>query len=56
MNLKSAGWNVADVMSRWFQAVKDKRASGDHGELHFRHGLGLVLAGIRMGAQVPSGE
>jgi len=39
---------VADVMSRWFQKVKDTRGSGgDHGELHFRHGLGLVIAGIR---------
>ncbi|MFL5619810.1 MAG: TetR/AcrR family transcriptional regulator C-terminal domain-containing protein [Gemmatimonadaceae bacterium] len=38
---------VADVMSRWFQKVKDTRGSGEHGELHFRHGLGLVIAGIR---------
>jgi len=47
---------VADVMSRWFQAVKNTRGSGDHGGMHFRHGLALVIAGIRSGAQVPSGE
>jgi TetR/AcrR family transcriptional regulator, tetracycline repressor protein len=38
---------VADVMSRWFQSVKDSRGSAEHGELHFRHGLALVIAGIR---------
>ncbi len=38
---------VADVMSRWFQAVKDKRSAGDHSEMHFKHGLALVIAGIR---------
>jgi TetR/AcrR family tetracycline transcriptional repressor len=38
---------VADVMSRWFQAVKDTRGSGDHVGMHFRHGLELVIAGIR---------
>ena len=38
---------VADVMSRWFQAVKDTRGSGDHTGMHFRHGLALVIAGIR---------
>jgi TetR/AcrR family tetracycline transcriptional repressor len=38
---------VADVMSRWFQAAKSKRGSIEHGEMHFRHGLSLVLAGIR---------
>ena len=38
---------VSDVMSRWFQAVKATRGSADHGEMHFKHGLGLVIAGIR---------
>jgi hypothetical protein len=38
---------VADVMSRWFRAAKSKRGSIDHGEMHFRHGLELVIAGIR---------
>jgi len=38
---------VADVMSRWFQAVKDNQSAGDHGEMHFKHGLALVIAGIR---------
>jgi TetR/AcrR family transcriptional regulator, tetracycline repressor protein len=38
---------VADVMSRWFQTVKNDRAAGNHGELHFKHGLALVIAGIR---------
>jgi TetR/AcrR family tetracycline transcriptional repressor len=38
---------VADVMSRWFQAVKDIRHAADHGELHFKHGLALVIEGIR---------
>ena len=52
---------VADVMSRWFQAVKDKRGSGDHSGMHFRHGLELVIAGIRstkgahLGASSPPG-
>jgi TetR/AcrR family tetracycline transcriptional repressor len=51
---------VADVMSRWFQAVKDTRGSAEHGEMHFRHGLELVIAGIRgtkgkqIGAKSPS--
>lgn len=38
---------VADVMSRWFQVVREKRGSEDHAEMHFRHGLALVIAGIR---------
>jgi hypothetical protein len=38
---------VADVMSRWFREVRDKRGSEDHAELHFKHGLALVIAGIR---------
>jgi TetR/AcrR family tetracycline transcriptional repressor len=38
---------VADVMSRWFQTVKENRGSADHAEMHFRHGLALVIAGIR---------
>ena len=38
---------VADVMTRWFQTVKDTRGSADHSEMHFRHGLELVIAGIR---------
>jgi len=37
---------VADVMSRWFEKVKDSR-SHEHTGMHFRHGLGLVIEGIR---------
>jgi TetR/AcrR family tetracycline transcriptional repressor len=47
---------VADVMSRWFQAVKDTRGSDDHGELHFKHGLGLVIAGIRSAKEKEIGQ
>ena len=46
---------VADVMTRWFQAVKDTR-SGDHSEMHFRHGLAIVIAGIRSGALAGGGS
>jgi TetR/AcrR family transcriptional regulator, tetracycline repressor protein len=38
---------VADVMSRWFQAVKNDRSAGSHSGVHFKHGLALVIAGIR---------
>jgi AcrR family transcriptional regulator len=38
---------VADVMSRWFQAVKNDRAAGNHTGVHFKHGLALVIAGLR---------
>jgi TetR/AcrR family tetracycline transcriptional repressor len=38
---------VSDVMSRWFQAVKATRGSADHGEMLFKHGVGLVIAVIR---------
>jgi hypothetical protein len=38
---------VAEVMSRWFETMKQGRASADHAEMHFRHGLALVIAGMR---------
>jgi hypothetical protein len=33
-------------MSRWFETMK-QGASADHAEMHFRHGLALVIAGMR---------
>lgn len=38
---------VADVMSRWYHTVKHTHGSAEQGELHFKHGLALVIAGIR---------
>ena len=37
---------VAEVMSRWFQAMEN-RGVVDLGELHFKHGLAFVIAGLR---------
>jgi TetR/AcrR family transcriptional regulator, tetracycline repressor protein len=44
---------VADVMSRWFAAVRTKGDGHDHAEMHFRHGLALVIAGIRSESKKP---
>jgi TetR/AcrR family tetracycline transcriptional repressor len=38
---------VAEVMSRWFQHVRTMPSAEEHGEMHFKHGLALVIAGIR---------
>ena len=45
---------VADVMSRWFAAVRTKGDHHDHAEMHFRHGLALVIAGIRSELKKPA--
>jgi TetR/AcrR family transcriptional regulator, tetracycline repressor protein len=42
---------VADVMGRWFA---QREMSQNHGELHFRHGLAIVIAGIKAGSVKPS--
>ena len=39
---------VADVMGRWFA---QRIASQDHGEIHFKLGLAIVIAGIKAGAR-----
>ena len=44
---------VADVMSRWWAAVRTRADAGEHAELHFRHGLALVIAGIRSELKTP---
>ena len=45
---------VADVMSRWFALSQGKVDAHDHAELHFRHGLALVIAGIRSELRKPA--
>jgi TetR/AcrR family transcriptional regulator, tetracycline repressor protein len=42
---------VAEVMGRWFA---QREMSQNHGELHFRHGLAIVIAGIKAGSVKPS--
>jgi TetR/AcrR family tetracycline transcriptional repressor len=41
---------VAEVMGRWFA---QRIASQDHGEVHFKLGLAIVIAGIKAGIRKP---